>query len=128
MKKNVKKRYEKPTNLYLNVRRPNPFAKRRGKSLTKGIGRKINTPIRLNKKWAMAILIAAFELNVAAIKAVTVVPMLAPKINGTADFNFTTFFATNGTTIEVVTVLDRMAAVVNKPHANDLNVFLKKNR
>ena len=76
----------------------------------------------------MAILIAAFELKVAAINAVMVVPIFAPKINGTADFNFTTFFATSGTTKEVVTVLDRMAAVVSNPQVNDFNVFLKKNR
>lgn len=73
-------------------------------------------------------LIAAFELKVAAINAVMVVPIFAPKINGTADFSLTTFFATKGTTNEVVTVLDLMAAVVSNPQVNDFSVFLKKNR
>ena len=76
----------------------------------------------------MAILIAALELKVAAMNAVIVVPMLAPKMNGAASFNFTTFFATSGTTNEVVTVLDLMAAVVSNPHPKDFSVLLKKNR
>ena len=75
----------------------------------------------------MAILIAAFELNIAAIKAVMVVPIFAPSIKGKADFNRTTFLATKGTTNDVVTVLDRIAAVVNNPQAKDFSEFLKKN-
>ena len=75
----------------------------------------------------MAMLMAAFELNIAAINAVIVVPMFAPKIKGRADRNLTTFFATKGTTSEVVMVLDRIAAVVSNPQPNDFNEFLKKN-
>ena len=81
----------------------------------------------LKRKWAMAMLMAALELNIAAIKAVIVVPMFAPKIKGKADLSFTTFLATKGTTNEVVIVLDRIAAVVSRPHAKDFNEFLKKN-
>ncbi len=78
----------------------------------------------------MAILIAlvVFEFNVAAIKAVTVVPIFAPMMNGAACFRLAIFFATMGTTTEVVMVLDRIAAVVRSPQAKDLNWFLKKNR
>jgi hypothetical protein len=72
-------------------------------------------------------LMAAFELNVLARNAVMVVPMLAPKINAPACLSLITFFATKGTTNDVVTVLDRIAAVVSKPHPNDLYGFLKKN-
>ncbi len=63
---------------------------------------------------------AAFELKVLAINAVMVVPMLAPKINDPACLSRIIFLATKGTTNEVVTVLDRIAAVVSKPQANDL--------
>ncbi len=75
----------------------------------------------------MAILMAALELNEAAINAVTVVPMFAPRMNGTADLSLINFFATNGTTSEVVTVLERMSAVVNKPQPKDFKGILKKN-
>src|SRR5258707_381236 len=75
----------------------------------------------------MAMLMAAFELNVLARKAVMVVPMFAPKINAPACLSLITFLATNGTTSEVVTVLDLMAAVVSSPQPKDLNGFLKKN-
>ena len=76
----------------------------------------------------MAILIAALELNMAAIKAVIVVPTLAPMTKGAAARSLTTYFATNGTTSEVVMVLERMAAVVSNPHPNDFNGLLKKKR
>ena len=66
--------------------------------------------------------------KIAAINAVTVVPTLAPIINGAACFSVATFFATIGTTTEVVIVLDRMAAVVSTPHKNDFNGLLKKKR
>ena len=72
-------------------------------------------------------LMAAFELKVLARNAVMVVPTLAPKINAPACLSLMTFFATNGTTNEVVTVLERIAAVVSNPHPKDLNGFLKKN-
>ena len=62
-----------------------------------------------------------FELSEAAMNAVMVVPMFAPKIKGAACRRLTTFCATNGTTSDVVTVLDRMAAVVTSPHPKDLN-------
>ena len=76
----------------------------------------------------MAMLMPWFELNMAAMRAVSVVPMFAPKINGAACFKPITFFATKGTTNEVVTVLDRMSAVVSNPQPNDLKELLKKNR
>src|SRR4051812_36937219 len=63
----------------------------------------------------------------AAMKAVTVVPTLAPIIKGAACFRFTTLLATMGTTTEVVIVLDRIAAVVSNPHEKDFNGLLKKN-
>src|SRR5271170_3930880 len=75
----------------------------------------------------MAILIAALELNKAAMKAVMVVPILAPRMKGNTDFLFTIFLATRGTTREVVTVLDRIAAVVSTPQTNDFNGLRKKN-
>lgn len=72
-------------------------------------------------------LIAALELNVLAMKAVIVVPIFAPKINAAACLSFMVFFATRGTTNEVVTVLDRMAAVVRIPQPKDLYGFLNTN-
>lgn len=69
-----------------------------------------------------------FEFNVAAINAVIVVPMFAPIIKGAACFRLTIFFATIGTTTEVVTVLERIAAVVTRPQKKDFNGFLKKKR
>ena len=83
--------------------------------------------MKLKRKWVIAILIAALELNVLARNAVIVVPILAPKINAPACLSLITFLATKGTTKEVVTVLDLIAAVVNKPHPKDLKGFLKKN-
>ncbi len=73
-------------------------------------------------------LIAALELNMAAMKAVMVVPTLAPIIKGAAARSLTTFFATRGTTRDVVIVLERMAAVVSNPHPNDFSGLLKKKR
>lgn len=112
------------------VRRPNPFAMAMGMLRKNGMGKKTSTPIKLNRKCAKAIVMALEELafNVAAIIAVTVVPMLAPSINGTAFRRVIIFCATMGTTTDVVMVLERMAAVVNNPQKNDLMVFLKKNR
>ena len=69
----------------------------------------------------MLIPLDVFEFNVAAIKAVMVVPILAPIIKGEACFNVAIFFATMGTTTEVVIVLERIAAVVSNPHPNDFN-------
>ena len=70
---------------------------------------------------------AMLELKMAAMNAVMGVPMLAPNMNGAAFFKLTAPFATNGTTNEVVMVLDRMMAVVRSPHPKDLNRFSKKN-
>ena len=69
---------------------------------------------------------AALELNVLAINAVTVVPMLAPNIKALACLSLIIFLATKGTTREVVIVLERIAAVVTSPQPNDLYGFLKK--
>ena len=67
-------------------------------------------------------------LKNAAMKAVMVVPMLAPNINGAALRSETIRCATIGTTTEVVIVLERMAAVVIVPQKNDFHAFLKKKR
>ena len=74
----------------------------------------------------MLIALDVFEFNVAAINAVIVVPILAPMINGAASFNVAIFLATMGTTTDVVMVLERIAAVVSSPHANDLSWILEK--
>jgi len=76
----------------------------------------------------MLIELKVLVYKVAAMKAVMVVPTLAPIINGAACRRLVIFFATRGTTIEVVTVLDRIAAVVTRPQANDLSWSLKKKR
>ena len=73
----------------------------------------------------MLMALAEFEFTVAAMKAVMVVPMLAPKMKGAAFLIDTIFFATNGTTTDVVMVEDRMAAVVVTPQKNAFNRFLK---
>src|SRR5688572_4372599 len=75
----------------------------------------------------MLMAVDAFTFNNAAINAVIVVPMFAPKINGAAFLSDTIFCATMGTTTEMVIVLDRMAAVVRMPQKNDFQAFLKKN-
>jgi hypothetical protein len=49
-------------------------------------------------------------------------------MNGAACLSLTIFFATIGTTTEVVMVLERIAAVVINPHKKDFNGLLKKNR
>src|SRR5688572_30259963 len=60
--------------------------------------------------------------------AVTVVPIFAPMIKGVASRSLAIFFATIGTTTDVVMVLDRMAAVVTRPHPKDFHGLKKKNR
>lgn len=67
------------------------------------------------------------EFTIAAINAVIVVPIFAPIINGAAIRIFTIFFATIGTTIEVVIVLERIAAVVTSPQKKDFISPAKKN-
>ena len=76
----------------------------------------------------MAILrpLEVFEFRNAAINAVMVVPIFAPKMKGAACFSLTIFCATIGTTTEVVMVLERMAAVVSKPHDKGFQLTLKK--
>ena len=69
-----------------------------------------------------------FEYKNAAMKAVIVVPIFAPMMKGAACFSLTIFCATIGTTTEVVMVLDRIAAVVSRPHVKDFNGLLKKKR
>src|SRR5258708_25760497 len=73
-------------------------------------------------------LIAVLEFTIADRKALIVVPMFATRINGTALRSLTIFFATKGTTNEVVTELDRIAAVVSTPQVNDFSGLRKKNR
>src|SRR5215510_7769588 len=76
-------------------------------------------------------MLTALELlvfNVAEINAEMVVPTLAPIIKGAACLRVATFFATIGTTTDVVTVLERIAAVVTTPHPKDFNGFSKKKR
>lgn len=130
MKKNTARRYTKPVSLYRVVSRPIPLAMAMGMSRNMGIGKNTSTPMKLNRKCAMAMVMALDELEfrMAAMKAVTVVPMFAPRINGTALRSVIIFCATIGTTTDVVMVLERMAAVVANPQKNDLNVFLKKKR
>ena len=86
MKKNTASRYTKPVSLYRVVSRPIPLAIAMGMSRNMGIGKNTSTPMKLNRKCAMAMVMALdeLELRMAAIKAVTVVPMFAPRINGTA--------------------------------------------
>lgn len=76
----------------------------------------------------MLIAPAVFALKNAAINAVMVVPVFAPKMNGAALRNDTMRCATIGTTTDVVMVLERMAAVVMVPQKKDFHAFLKKNR
>src|SRR5690606_10684874 len=85
--------------------------------------------MKLNRKCAMAMLTdsVACECDSAAIKAVMVVPIFAPRINGTTFRNETIFFAAIGTTRDVVTVLDRIAAVVISPQKNDFDGLVKTN-
>ena len=75
----------------------------------------------------MLMAVDALTLSNAAMKAVMVVPMFAPKINGAAFRSDIIFCATIGTTTEIVMVLDRIAAVVTIPQKNDFQAFLKKN-
>ena|SRR5688572_15692485 len=77
---------------------------------------------------AMLMAVEAFTFSSAAMKAVMVVPRLAPKIKGAALRSETIFCATIGTTTEMVIVLERMAAVVTMPQKKDFQAFLKKNR
>lgn len=72
----------------------------------------------------IALLLSVYRM--AAIKAVMVVPIFAPRIKGAACLKRTIFFATKGTTREVVTVLERITAVRLKPQKKDINWFWKK--
>lgn len=76
----------------------------------------------------MLIAPVVLTLKKAAIKAVMVVPMLAPRMNGAALRSETIRCATIGTTTEVVIVLERIAAVVIVPQKKDFQAFLKKKR
>lgn len=78
----------------------------------------------------MAMLMApvVFTLKNAAMNAVMVVPMFAPKMNGAALRSETIRWATMGTTTEMVIVLERIAAVVTVPQKKDFHAFLKKKR
>jgi hypothetical protein len=80
-------------------------------------------PDKLNSKWAIAMLMAASELKLAAIKAVNVVPRLAPIIKGRAFINRIFFVATKGTNRDVDTELDCIADVIRIPHPKDLAGF-----
>ena len=103
---------------------PNLLARSTGKLLIFARGRKINTPIKLKIKWAMARLTAASDLKIAASSAVMVVPILAPIINGNTEESDTFRVATRGTDREVVMELDCKAPVNNNPHEKDLNGLL----
>ena len=76
----------------------------------------------------MLMAVDALTFNSAAINAVIVVPMFAPKIKGAAFRSDTIFCATIGTTTDIVIVLERIAAVVTIPQKKDFQAFLKKNR
>ena len=117
-----------PAIRYRSVSLPNAMESLIGTSFMAGIGKNNKTPIKLKRKWAMAMLMALLlEFTIAAMNAVIVVPIFAPIINGAAIRIFTIFFATMGTTIEVVMVLERIAAVVMSPQKKDFISPAKKN-
>ena len=84
------------------------------------MGKNNSIPMKLNKKCAKAILMALGDLLKAATKAVKVVPIFAPMINGNALRKETLSVATNGTINDVVTVLECMSAVVTMPQEKAL--------
>ena len=115
MTKKVKRMYANPISLILTDSLPKKVAIFTGILRMDGKGKKIAAPSKLKSIWTMAILIAASVLQIAAITAVIVVPMLAPMIKGKTFINETRLFATAGTINDVVTVLDCTAAVKNIP-------------
>ena len=96
----------KITNLYRCTKEPIFLASINGISLRYGMGKNSNIPMKLKRKCARAILMASGDLLSAATKAVKVVPMFAPIINGNAFLKDTLSVATNGTIKEVVVVLE----------------------
>ena len=87
--------------LYFKQRFPKNPASNIGNLLKIGINKNIRPPIRLNIKWATAMLTASWVLNKEASSAVIVVPIFAPIINGYTLLNFALPVATKGTTIDV---------------------------
>lgn len=59
----------------------------------------------LKNRWAIAVLLAESLVFIDAIRAVTQVPILAPKIRGIAKGRGITSFPANATTTLVVTLL-----------------------
>lgn len=98
--------YAKPITLYFIVSFPNSDDKYTGMLRIQGNGKNIITPIALKRRWANASEIAASEFNIAAIKAVIVVPKFEPRIKGSTFFTDILPVATKGTVRDVVTELD----------------------
>ena len=92
-----------------------------------GIGMKITTPIRFIIRCVIAIFITRSLRTIAAMKAVMVVPIFDPRIKGMILFSCILPVAAKGTTTEVVTELDWMAAVNNVPKRKDFGVFSNMN-
>ena len=104
---------------------PSCLAHHIGTERRAGIGKIRSTPIKLNSKWAKAMLKAASVCERAAINAVKVVPMFAPIKKGKALLIDILLVATNGTIKDEVTELDCTAAVRPIPHDNDRKGLLK---
>jgi hypothetical protein len=109
----------------LLAKTPRFLAKNSGIDLREEKGRKIRTPIKLNNTWATARLIAVSLLSNPARRAVMVVPILAPIINGKTDERDTFRVATRGTIKEVVMEEDCTAPVSNNPQEKDFKGLLK---
>ena len=118
-----------PAILYLIVKSPSVFARNNGTWRRPGNGRNNNTPnklkVRCTKAMIRVSLARAYKRT--AMNAVTVVPIFAPRMNGAAFLRETKFFATIGTTNEVVMVLDLIAPVSTTPHVKDFSGLSKKN-
>jgi len=91
---------------YFIHKSPRISASTTGRRFNIGINKNITPPIKLNIRWATAMLMASGDLKSAARSAAIVVPMFAPIINGYTCLNFTLPVATKGTTIDVVIELD----------------------
>ena len=79
-------------------------------------GMKIRTPPTLNTKWLRAVFLAAMSILNTAIKAVAVVPMLAPMMSGTAFCREIRPCCAKTMAIPVVTELDCTSAVNRQPN------------
>ena len=111
--------------LYLAAIEPNFIESVSNSNLRAGEEKKNKKPNTLNRRWAIAKLIAACDLKITAKKAVIVVPILAPTMNGITFLSVTFWVATKGTINEVVIELDWTIEVTKAPHAKDFVEFWK---